>query len=693
MDLSNFNTNQRQAIISISPYIKVIAGAGSGKTSVLTNRIVYLIKEKQVNPKKILAITFTNKAANEMKQRVLNLLNIDKFDGMIATFHGFCLRILKEDINLLGYSKNFNIVDGDDQKRILKEINKTLNYDSTVFVPNSIINYISNKKNDYGFYYDDELSQAYDEFYVRYQAYLKENDSVDFDDLILLVNRLFACNKDILDKWRYRYHYLHVDEFQDINKAQYQLIKYLGKELNVFVVGDPDQNIYSWRGACLDFILNFEKDFYPSEVIKLEYNYRSSKHILDVANSLIVHNKNRIDKVLKPTIDDKNIKVLNYVGRTDENEADFVVNEINNIISEVEGVNYQDFAILYRANYISRVFESKLLDNNIPYQIIGGQKFFERKEIKDMIAYLKLLVNKDNLSLLRIINTPKRKIGEVAISKVVNTSNNLNVLYFDCLKDHLNEIGLTQVQKNNLNIMINELLSIEIDNVNPGIILEKLFAYFDVINEYKYGSDEYISRKENIQELINYAKSSEMNVTDFIQSISLDSTHEDGNDDYKVNLLSVHNAKGLEFKYVFVVFFVDGIFPSKYAFSKEGLEEERRLAYVAFTRAKKQLFLLSHIQSYDYSNHSSSIFLKEIEQDLLDKAGIYAYDNHLVPDYSEEKVIENKEVSSDFQVGENIEHPKFKIGNILAIDGDILTIAFEHGIGIKYINKNFIRKL
>ena len=693
MDLSGFNKTQYQAITSTAPYIKVIAGAGSGKTAVLTNRIAYLVKQRNVSPLKILAITFTNKAANEMKERVLKLLQIDKFEGMVATFHSFCLRILKEDINLLGYSRNFNIIDGDDQKRIIKELNKTLNCDSNLFVPNSIIHYIASKKNDYECYYDDEVVEIYQKFYQEYQKYLQANDSVDFDDLILLVNKLFASNAQCLEKWRYRYHYLHVDEFQDINKAQYELIKYLGKDLNVFVVGDPDQNIYSWRGACIDYILNFETDFYPSEVIKLEYNYRSSSHILAVANSLIEHNDNRIDKVLKATITEENIKVQHFIGHTDLDEADYVVRTIFDVITNTAGVNYQDFAILYRANYISRVFETKLMEADIPYQVIGGLKFFERKEIKDLLAYLKVINNEDNLSLLRIINTPKRKLGDASINKVIKAAERLQVNYYQCLKNHLAEIGLSTTQCNNVRLFVNNIEELKKETAAPGYLLTQLAQRFDVISEYHHGSAEYTSRQENIQELINYAQSTNLDTNDFVQMISLDTTYEEGNDAYKVNLLSIHSAKGLEFKYVFVVYLMDGIFPSKHALSREGLEEERRLAYVAFTRAKKQLYLLSHTRGFDFSVYNSSIFLKEIEQELLEKDGVKQFDDYVLPAYDDVETASAEETNADYEVGEAVVHPKFHKGIIIAIDGEVLTIAFEHPHGIKYINQNFIRKV
>ncbi|MGL4382254.1 MAG: ATP-dependent helicase, partial [Bacilli bacterium] len=366
----------------------------------------------------------------EMKERVLKILKRDRFPGLITTFHSFCLRVLKEDINLLGYTKSFNIIDTDDQKSILKIINKKLNYDKDIFKVNALIAYISNIKNEVDIPYDPFLKGYYEEYYKEYQLHLKKYNSVDFDDLIILCNQLFNEFPQIKEKWRYRYNYIHVDEFQDTNAIQYSIVKHLGLDLHVFIVGDPDQTIYTWRGAKVDYIIDFEQDFKDTLVIKLEYNYRSMAHILAAANSIIVNNANRIDKELKATRNVEDTKVIHYVAQNTNQEADYVIEKINEIIAQNEGVNYSDFAILYRANYISRVFEQKLVAANIDYQIIGSVRFFERAEIKDLIAYLKVIYFEDDLSLLRIINNPKRSIGPKKLELInrVAAQSNLNLL-------------------------------------------------------------------------------------------------------------------------------------------------------------------------------------------------------------------------------------------------------------------------
>jgi len=693
MDLTKFNPQQQEAITSTAPYIKVIAGAGSGKTAVLTNRIAYLIKERAVDERKILAITFTNKAANEMKERVMQLLEKEVFLGLITTFHSFCLRVLKEDINVLGYTRDFNIIDSDDQKTILKNINKKLNYDKDYFQVKSIIAYISNHKNNYyPEYIDEGTKKIYLQFYEEYQQFLKDNNSLDFDDLILLCVKLFKENELILDKWRYRFNYIHVDEFQDTNYQQYELIRLLGKDLNVFVVGDPDQTIYTWRGAKIDYILNFEQDFQPTQVIKLEYNYRSARHILEVANCLISNNEDRIEKKLIATIE-SDLKVEHYVGETADDEAIFVVDKINEIIETTDDVNYDDFAILYRSNYISRVFEQYLTRANIDYQIIGGTRFFERKEIKDIIGYLKLINSNDDLSFLRIINVPKRKIGNVSLDKIVNYASSNGISCYEAIKDNLSDIGLSSAQCKALREFVEFIEDAKLNTSDVSSLLVNIVNTYNVLEEYAPESMDYQKRYSNIEELVNYASNSQKNLADFIQDISLETSREDGEEGARVSLMSMHSAKGLEYKYVFGVFLCDGIFPSSYSLETLNMEEERRLAYVCFTRAKDQLFLVSHTRSYNFSSMSSSMFIKEIAADLLEKSGRYRQDNFLEPQVNEMNVFKKqKTISENFSLNDIVVHPIFKKGVVIDIKDNILTIAFEKKIGIKMIAEDFVKK-
>ncbi|MDL2211772.1 UvrD-helicase domain-containing protein [Erysipelotrichaceae bacterium OttesenSCG-928-M19] len=697
MDLTMFNSQQQEAITSKEPYIKVIAGAGSGKTAVLTNRIVYLIKERQVKERNILAITFTNKAAKEMKERVLQLLDKEVFLGLITTFHSFCLRVLKEDINVLGYTKDFNIIDSDDQKSILKNINKRLNYDKDVFQVKGLVAYISNEKNHYyPQYLDEKTKKVYDEFYLEYQKYLKDNNSLDFDDLIILCVKLFKEYPLILDKWRFRFNYLHVDEFQDTNYQQYELIKLLGIDLNVFVVGDPDQTIYTWRGAKIDYILNFENDFKPTQVIMLEYNYRSQKHILECANSLIINNSDRIEKKLIPTRESEEL-VEHFIGEKAEDEANFVVDKINELIAEVPDVNYDDFAILYRSNYISRIFEQHLTSANIDYQIIGGTRFFERKEVKDIIAYLKVIASNDNLSFLRIVNVPKRKMGEKSVEKIVLYSLAKQISYYEAIRDNLTEIGLSATQKQLLSELVAFIEEMK-DEDNAAKIIESVLLRFNVLEEYAPSSIDYQTRYSNLEELLNYANSIPKSLDEFLQDISLDSTNEDGGTGAKVSLMSMHAAKGLEFKYVFAVFLNDGVFPSSYSLETLNLEEERRLAYVCFTRAKDQLFLVSHLYNNSYQGYyttSSSMFVKEIDDDLMKKGGRFKQDHYLEPQVNEMNLFkaQKNDEESEYEINDVIMHPNFKKGVIIAINDNILTIAFENKVGIKQIVKDFVKKI
>lgn len=690
---NNFNKQQIEAIVSEEPYLKVIAGAGSGKTSVLTNRIAYLVRDRNVNEKNILAITFTNKAANEMKERVSKLLEREVFLGLITTFHSYCLRVLKEDINVIGYNRDFVIIDGDDQKALLREINKKLNYDSDMFNARSIIAYISNHKNKYyPDYLDSYTKKVYNEFYEEYEKKLKANNYLDFDDLIIKCVEIFKKHEHILEKWRFRYTYIHVDEFQDTNEIQYELIKMIAHDLNLFIVGDPDQTIYTWRGARIDYIMNFEKDFVPSKVIKLEYNYRSQQGILDAANSLIKKNINRVEKTLLPTIETQD-KVVHFIGDNSIDEANYVVDKIFEIVNEEDDVNYNDFAILYRSNYISRVFEQRLLQANIDYQIVGGQRFFERKEIKDVLAYLQLIVHGDDLSLMRIINVPKRKIGEASIEKINDYASEYHLSAYQVIKDYLNDINLSTTQKENLSELVSNIESLRQEE-DVSEVIRYILENINILEDYYNNSLEYQKREENIQELYNYALSEPKTINEFLQDVSLDSTYED-QDGYKVNLMSIHRAKGLEFKYVFVVYLCDGIFPSIHSLDKINLEEERRLAYVSFTRAKDKLFLLSHIYNERYERMSSSIFIKEIDEEFLEKEGKYSHDKHLKPVVEAMNIFkkQNKNIGKvDFNINDVVIHPTFKRGVIVEISDNILTIAFEHKVGIKKIASSFVEK-
>lgn len=687
INLSRFNEQQLFAITDESPYIKVIAGAGSGKTSVLTTRIAYLIQNRNIRSNKILAITFTNKAANEMKQRVENILVNDSFKGQILTFHSYCLRVLKEDINILGYDRSFSIIDSDDQKRIIKQLLKRFNINGSICKPNDVLAYISNKKNLLTNDACVENIQIFDKLFDNYNIYLKENNAVDFDDLIILCVKLFKENSLILEKWRYRFNYIHVDEFQDTNYYQYELIRLIAFELNLFVVGDPDQTIYTWRGASIDYILNFEEDFIDAKSIKLEYNYRSAKHILDCANNVIVNNLERIDKKLIASIDSNDL-VVHYSCQTKNEEALFVVDTIKSLMNSDDSINFSDFAILYRANYISRVFEQVLARSNIDYQIIGGIRFYERQEIKDLMAYLKVALIDDNLSFTRIINLPKRKIGPAMLEKIVRIADYNNVSYYSAIKDYHSELSFNKAQVSHIKQFIDVIEHIKLlDNLYD--IFNYITDSFDIYES--YDEIDMLKRVDNVNELKAYANTYQGNVIDFIQEASLQSSSDDKDKNRHVSLMSVHAAKGLEFKYVFAVHLAQGIFPSTRAIMEGSLEEERRLAYVCFTRAKKQLYLLNHTYS-DYQGYlNESAFIEEIGCDLLD-SNLIKHKPIINKIKTTEQVLKLKVMENDtvFKIKDKVVHKIFGLGIIINIEDAILTIAFSNEFGVKKINKNFI---
>lgn len=703
MNLEQFNDSQKEAITNVTSNLRVIAGAGSGKTAVLTNRIAYLISECGVQEQSILAITFTNKAAKEMKDRVLKLLNRDYFEGKIMTFHGFCLRILREDINRLGLSRDFIIIDTDDQKKILTEINKKLDYDSSIFNRKNIINYISNKKNNIEYDEEDFIIKIYNEFYDEYQKYLLKHNYLDFDDLLVYVIKLFTSDSVILEKWQYRFSFVHVDEFQDTNDIQYQLLKLISKKATIFVVGDPDQTIYSWRGASIDYIMNFESEFDNAKTIKLEYNYRSKSHILDAANNLIQRNVNRLEKKLISTRDSDN-KVIHHVSFDRNAEARYVVETINDIVNNTDGVNYEDFAILYRNNSISRVFEQELMLNQISYQVIGSVRFFEREEIKDLVGYLKMVYLEDDLSFIRVINKPKRKIGTKTIEQIQEVANKNNTSLINTILKHHNQIKFNKTQSIEIEKFIKVVNLALNDNFS---VFEALDFFNESFEMYKIGENtDNVDNKriDNVNELLTYAKEYQGSILDFLQELSLDSFSQDS--DHKVSLMSMHAAKGLEYKYVFAAHLCDGIFPSAYSMASYDLEEERRLAYVCFTRAKEQLFLLSHTTGFMYDSLNTSIFVREIEEELINKTGRkeknYSSSQHNLNLMKKDNLINNDEISKNkndismnntqFKVGDIVLHKQFGQGVILSKHSQTLEIAFNSSVGIKLVNDNFVSK-
>jgi len=697
MDLEKLNEQQKQAVISSAKQLRIIAGAGSGKTRVLTSRIVYLIEEKGFYPSHILAITFTNKAANEMKNRIESMLQ-EKASGVwISTIHSLCLRILREDITALNYPRNFTICDSDDQKQILKEAYKSLNISKNEISYTTALSYISANKSEeidpsqalkmtYGDEYQMRLAQIYDLYTKR----LKQLYALDFDDLILWTIRLFEKDEDILFKWSNRFHHVLVDEFQDIDRQQYQLIKYLSKvHQNIYVVGDPDQTIYSWRGAKVDIIMNFNNDYPECETIILNRNYRSTNNILSAANSLITNNENRVEKDLYSSESDGQ-KVVHKTAFSDEGEAYFVLANINELVKNDE--KYNDCAILYRSNYLSRPFEKVLIENHIPYVIYGGIRFYERKEIKDMLSYLRLLVQGDDLAFVRIVNTPKRGIGDSTIDKLRACANENNLTMLETLLEgkysgaskftgFLNQVK--RWQKNLQEEDIEQVFTHILDESGYRAMLEK---------------DNESERIENIKalldDIVSYQKNyPDSNLAEYLQMISLYTDKETSDNGNHVFLMTVHAAKGLEFNNVFVVGLNEGIFPSVRTIEesgKAGLEEERRLAYVAFTRAKKRLYL-SDNTSFSYvskGNKTASRFLSEIDEEYLNDLSANNEVKREVEEgfsYSSYTNDSNTYSENPFSKGDIVEHDKFGEGVVIDIDGLFVNVAFKYPHGSKKI--------
>jgi DNA helicase-2/ATP-dependent DNA helicase PcrA len=636
--LTGLNKEQRQAVETTDGPILLLAGAGSGKTRVLTHRIAYLMAHKQITPWNILAITFTNKAAKEMKERVASLVGGVAEDIWISTFHSMCVRILRKDIERIGYNRSFTILDSGDQLTAIKEAMKRLNIDTKKFEPKAIRASISNFKNALktpqeaarlaGDYYDQMVCQVYE----AYQKLLKTNHSLDFDDLIMMTVKLFQEVPDVLAFYQRKFQYIHVDEYQDTNRAQYLLTTMLADyHHNLCVVGDSDQSIYRFRGADISIILSFEKDYRDAKVIKLEQNYRSTQRILQAANEVIRHNSERKEKTLR-TDNDEGSKITYYRGQNEHDEAYFITQKIQEL--QGQGHNYKDIAILYRTNAQSRVFEDVFLKANVPYTIVGGTRFYERKEIKDLLAYLRLVSNPDDdISLGRIVNVPKRGIGEATIERLAEYAAQKGFSLFEALAE-LDFIGLSARATNQL-AQFYELIRSFIIRVDDFSVTRLTEALLEESGYRKALEDERTlearARLENLDEFLSvtleFEKSSEDKtllsfLTDLALISDIDQVEEDEQKGNQVLLMTLHSAKGLEFPYVFLVGLEEGIFPhSRSAYDENELEEERRLAYVGITRAEKELYLTNAQTRTIFGRTSAtaeSRFIREIPEDLLE---------------------------------------------------------------------------
>lgn len=690
MNIEDLNKQQKEAVTTTEGPLLVLAGAGSGKTRVLTTRVAYLIENIGIAPESILAITFTNKAAKEMKERIVSMLGPVGFQIQISTFHSFGLLILRENYEKLGYKNNFTILDSDDSLTIIKKIMKEMNLDVKEYNPRAIRNKISSSKNELIYPKDYERIAMTDfeeivaKIYEKYMQRLKLNNSVDFDDLLMLPIELFTKNPDILKAYQERFKYILVDEYQDTNHVQYLLIKMISaKYRNICVVGDNDQSIYSFRGANFRNILNFEKDYDNPKVIMLEENYRSTKHILDAANSVIKNNTERKDKNLWTSNGTGN-KIKYYRASDEKDEAFYVRSEIEKLINS--GIPLEDIAVLYRTNAQSRNMEEILLQANIPYKVVGSFYFYNRKEIKDLIAYLKLIYNHfDDISLLRTINTPKRGIGNKTIENLTVKARERNCSLYDAI-----ETGKELEFKKIIEEISNECEKLSLTEL-VDLVLDKSGIRKELETEKTIEAD---IRLENLEEFKSITKSFEekngiVSLEEFLAEISLVADVEEHKDKKNViTLMTIHSAKGLEFNNVFIIGLEEGIFPHNNSFSEmEGLEEERRLCYVAITRAKKNLWLVNAKRRTIYgmdSMNPPSRFLNEIDEEQLEKCFDEASLHSIQIKASQDKYIDKH---ATYEVGDHIIHDIFGKGIIVGVDKSILTIAFPHPHGIKKLMK------
>ena len=696
------NDKQKQAVFTTEGPVLLLAGAGSGKTGVLMHRIAYLIEEKHIDPYNIMAITFTNKAAKEMKERIGKLIGEEGNFVWVMTFHSSCVRFLRRFIDRIGFDNSFTIYDSDDQRTLMKKIFKEYDINSKVYKERTVLNAISNCKNElmspseYMKAAIDSYEKGLARLYELYQSALKKNNALDFDDLICRCVELFEKCPEVLDYYQNRFRYIMVDEYQDTNTAQFRLIYLLAQKYkNICVVGDDDQSIYKFRGANIENILSFEERLENVKVIKLEQNYRSTGNILDAANAVIKNNRGRKDKRLWTEWESgDNIELRQF--QTANEEADNIIKDIKNRARQ----NFRDFAVLYRTNAQSRLLEERCVTLGVPYQLIGGVNFYQRKEIKDVLAYLKTIANgNDDIALLRIINVPKRGIGATTIAKVVDYANANDISLYDAMSISENAgVGKASEKIKNFIDMI-EYFREKIDKkANISSIIEELLDKTGYIESlYDEGEIEGESRKENIEELIN--KSTEYEdgeLSLFLEDVSLvaDIDRMDENAD-RITLMTLHGAKGLEFDTVYLAGMEEGLFPSAMsANSKEDLEEERRLAYVGITRAKKNLILTSAKQRMINGETRYSLmsrFVNEIPRELLNKhvldiekrytersssfgEGLPWETKTSVNNNNFEKTLSfgkqfkvEKAKSLDYNIGDTVKHIKFGTGKVLEI--------------------------
>lgn len=704
--LENLNEQQLKAVTETEGFVRVIAGAGSGKTKALTSRYAYIVEALGINSSNILCVTFTNKAAQEMRKRVRRLVGENSDLSFITTYHGFCVRVLREDINKIQYPKSFIIMDVEDQKSILREVFNELGLNQKVFTFKQVLRFISKEKSNLGYlsYILEskklETSNELDKVFFRYLEKQQRNFALDFDDLLNYTLYIFSKNQDVLEKWQKRLHYIQVDETQDSSQKQFMLVEMLSNfHKNLFVVGDPDQTIYEWRGAKPEILVDFDKQFPSAQTILMNQNYRSTPNILNLGNHIIKNNKIRVDKDMF-TLNNDGVEVVHFHAKNDFEEGLWVANEIKRLVNE-KGAKYSDFAVLYRANFVSRIIEQSLIRENIPYSVFGGIRFFERKEIKDVLSYLRLIVFGDDFSFLRVINTPTRGLGKKFIENLTVFAETENKTLLEMLRLRLNDKEFSKqgaidfiklidnFGKRKEDIKVSDLVKEILDSTG-------LTAYFR--------ADGDTDRLENIKELQNSIivlendDAETLSLENYLQEISLytDMDIEDDKNE-RVKLMTIHTSKGLEFPYVFLCGFSDGVLPSSMSLKerrKRALEEERRLTYVAITRAEKA-FYMTESEGYNFTtgmNKYPSRFLFEISDNFFIRQGELRQE--IIDEAKEQIRIETERLNrqeEQFEVNDIVIHVIFGQGKIVEVDEDKseYQVYFEERNVTKPINFEF----
>lgn len=722
--LDKMNPQQKEAILTTEGPLLVMAGAGSGKTRVLTHRIAYLMSEKQVSPYNILAITFTNKAAREMKERVEKLIGERGKDVWISTFHSMCVRILRRDIDLIGYDLNFGILDDADQLSVIKTVMEDLNLDPKRQSPKYFLSQISNAKNELKT--PSDLNKEFENedvirVYEKYQQTLFKNNRVDFDDLLMLTVHLFEKHPEVLSFYQNKFQYIHIDEYQDTNHAQYKIVTLLAEKFrNICVVGDSDQSIYSWRGANIENILSFESDYPDASVVLLEQNYRSKQMILNAANDVIKNNSGRRDKQLWS--DRGEGEAIEYHRASDGDvEANYIADKIAYMRRDT--YDYHDFAVLYRTNSQSRAIEQALLRQNIPYRLVGGQSYFKRKEIKDLMAYLRLICNPDDdLSFVRVVNEPKRGIGAASIDKLSHFAAESELSLMSSIQDATGVVAKAtlnklmdfktmiymlraQIEDHSLASFIDLVLSqtgylemLENENtIEADSRIDNLGEFKSMATQFEdVDLDEILAEEESEERADDLPTMTKLIILLNDLMLQTDTETEEEANESKVTLMTIHAAKGLEFPVVFICGFEDGIFPLRSAIEQgaDDLEEERRLAYVAITRAEDLLFITNAQSRYQYGMRSAnpeSMFIREISENYLNKTGI---ESRPRPSFTLKEAMESKapkrqiktvslNSGSSWNSGDKVEHDTFGEGIVVGVKGEVISIAFSAPHGIK----------